>query len=199
MGGCSIKGAPGSRVLRPKCPYLARFLKSSAAAWPTEAKPAIGLQEGRPSDKSCMQRPVLEHPGNDQSTTHLSSTAMIQLLSTTPHPATSHPTPPSSFHWLLCLKMTIQRTNLACRCSALHAPFQPRKRPKHHPTMLESHDSTPECHPTSNHFTPNATLKFSLASMPQNDHPTDKSYLSLLRAPCPLSTTKTTKTPPNHA
>ena len=52
--------------------------------------------------------------------------------------------------------------------------------------MLESHDSTPQRHPTSNHFKPNATPKFSLASMPQNDHPTDKSCLSLLGAPCPF-------------
>jgi hypothetical protein len=132
---------------------------------------------------------------NDQNTTQPCLNLMIQLPNATPHPTTSHPTPPSRSHWLLCLKMTIQRTNHASRCSELHAPFPPRKRPKHHPIMLESHDSTPERHPTSNHFTPNATLKFSLASMPQNDHPTDKSYLSLLRAPCPLSTTKETKEP----
>jgi len=66
------------------------------------------------------------HHEHDQKITQSCLNLMIQLPNATPHPTNSHPTPLPSSHWLLCLKMTIQRTNLACRCSALHAPFPPR-------------------------------------------------------------------------
>ena len=92
------------------------------------------------------------HHENDQNTTQPCLNLMIQLPNATPHPTTSHLTPPSSSHWLLCLKMTIQRTNLTCRCSELHAPFPPRKRPKNRPILLNRHDSTPQHYPTPIHF-----------------------------------------------
>jgi hypothetical protein len=61
--------------------------------------------------------------------------------------------------------------------------------------MLECHDSTTHRHPAPNHFKPNTTIKFSLAFVLQNGHPTDKYCLSLLGAPCPLATRKETKEP----